>query len=72
MPYRQIAEAIGRQLGIPAKSLTQEEAAAHFGGLATWVENDGPTSSAWTRKVLGWEPREVGIVADIEQPDYSE
>lgn len=71
VPYRLIAEAIGRQLGVPTKSLTREEAEAHFGGLATWVENDGPASSEWTRKVLGWEPREVGIVEDIERPDYS-
>ena len=69
--YRQIAEAIGLQLGLPVKSLTPEEAAAHFGGLATWVAHHGPASSAWTRKTLGWQPREVGIVADIEQPDYS-
>jgi nucleoside-diphosphate-sugar epimerase len=72
VPYRQIAAAIGRQLGLPTKLLTQKEAEAHFGGLAMWVANDGPASNEWTRKVLGWEPKEVGIVADIEQPDYSE
>ncbi len=71
VPYRQIAEAIGRQLGLPTKSLTREQAEAHFCGLATWVENNGPASSAWTREVLEWEPKEVGIVADIERPDYS-
>lgn len=72
VPFRQIAEAIGRQLGIPAKSLTPEEAEAHFGPLATWVANNGPASSAWTAKTLEWTPRQVGIVADIEHPDYSD
>jgi nucleoside-diphosphate-sugar epimerase len=72
VPYRQIAEAIGRQVGVPTKSLTEEEAKAHFDGLAMFVGNDGPASSEWTRKVLGWEPKEAGIVADIERPDYSE
>lgn len=72
VPYRQIAEAIGRQLGVPTKSLTPEEAEAHFGGLAVWVANDGPASNEWTRKILAWEPKEIGIVADIERPDYSE
>lgn len=72
VPYRAIAEAIGRQLGLPTKSLTEEEAEAHFGPLAMWVGNDGPASSEWTRKTLGWSPEQVGIVADIEQPDYSE
>ena len=71
VPFRLIAEAIGRQLGLPAKSLTSEEAEVHFGGLAMWVAGNGPASSEWTRAVLGWEPRETGIVADIEQPDYS-
>ena len=53
------------------RSLTPEEAATHFGGLATWVGNDGPASSAWTRTVLGWAPRAPDLVADIERPDYS-
>ncbi len=71
VPYREIAEAIGRQLGLPTKSLTPDEAEAHFGPLATWVANNGPASNEWTKKVLGWSPEQVGIVADIEQPDYS-
>ena len=71
VPYREIAEAIGRQLGLPAKSLTPEEAEAHFGPLATWVGNNGPASNDWTRKALNWTPEQVGIVADIERSDYS-
>lgn len=72
VPYREIAEAIGRQLGLPAKSLTQEEGDVHFGPLATWVANNGPASNEWTRKTLGWVPEQLGIVADIERPDYSQ
>ena len=71
VPYREIAEAIGRQLGLPAKSLTPEEAEAHFGPLATWVANNGPASNELTRKTLDWTPEQVGIVADIERPNYS-
>ena len=70
IPFRAIAEAIGRQLGLPARSLTQEEAETHFGPLAMWVGNNGPASSEWTAKTLGWAPEQVGIVADIERPDY--
>ena len=72
VPFRLIAEAIARQVGVPARSLTSDEAAAHFGGLAMWVAGNGPASSRKTRAVLGWEPREVGLIADIERPDYSE
>ncbi len=70
VPYRLIAEAIGRQVGVPATSLTPEEAEAHFGGLATWVAGSGPASSAWTRSVLGWAPREIGLISDIDRPNY--
>ena len=72
IPYRHIAEAIGRQLSLPVKSLTQEEAETHFGPLAMWVANNGPASNEWTKKTLGWTPEQVGIVADIERPDYSQ
>lgn len=72
VPFWLIAEAIGRQVGVPAKSLTPKEAETHFGGLGMWVAGNGPASSEKTWAVLGWEPREVGIIADIERPDYSE
>ena len=71
VPFRQIAEAIGRQLGLPSRSITSEEAEAHFGGIAMFTAGNGPASSERTRRTLGWEPREVGIIADIERPDYS-
>ena len=71
VPYRAIAEAIGRQTGLPALSLTPEEAEDHFGPLAMWVGNNGPVSNAWTRDTLGWTPAHLGIVADIERSDYS-
>ena len=70
VPYKLIAEAIGRQNGVPAKSLTPEEAEAHFGGLAMFAAGNGPASSERTRAVLGWEPRERGILSDIDWPDY--
>ena len=70
VPYRLLAEAIGRQIGVPAKSLTPEEAEAHFGPLAVWVGGSGPASSDKTRAKLAWEPREVGLIEDISRPDY--
>ena len=71
VPYRTIAEAIGRQTGLPARSLTPVEAEDHFGPLAVWVGNNGPVSNAWTRDTLGWTPAHLGIVADIERSAYS-
>lgn len=50
---RSIAELISRLLDVPAKSLTGEEAAGHFGWLAGFVARDNHVSSELTRKELG-------------------
>ena len=71
VPFRRIAEAIGRQLGLPSRSIAPEEADVHFGGLAMFVAGNGPASNARTKQALGWEPQEAGIVADIGRSDYS-
>lgn len=70
VPFRRVAEAIGRQVGVPAMSLTPEEAETHFGGLAVWVKGGGDASSAWTRATLGWEPQEIDLITDIDRADY--
>lgn len=69
--FRVIAEAIGRRLGLPSRSISSDEADAHFGSIAMFAAGNGPASSERTRRALGWEPREPGILADIERPDYS-
>jgi nucleoside-diphosphate-sugar epimerase len=68
--FRLIAEAIGRQLNLPATSIDPANADAHFGGLARWVRGNGPAASDVTRAALGWTPTEIGLIADIERPDY--
>jgi nucleoside-diphosphate-sugar epimerase len=71
VPLRDIAEIIGRGLKIPVVSLSQEEAAAHFGWLAMFADRDVPASSEQTRKRLGWKPTGPGLIADLERMDYS-
>ena len=68
--FRLVAEAIGRQISVPAKSLTPEQAEAHFGPLTVWVAGNGPASSETTRTVLGWEPEQRDLIPDIDRPDY--
>jgi nucleoside-diphosphate-sugar epimerase len=67
---RAIAEAIGAGLGVPVRSIAADEAAAHFGFLATLIERDNPTSSAATRQMLGWTPQGPGLLSDIRDADY--
>jgi nucleoside-diphosphate-sugar epimerase len=64
---RDIAEAIGRRLKLPVKSIAPEEAQAFFGWLAMFAGHDMPASSAQTRKKLGWEPTGPGLIADLEK-----
>ncbi|WP_405775661.1 SDR family oxidoreductase [Streptomyces sp. NBC_00859] len=68
--FRDIAESIGRQLKLPAVSLTAEEASGHFGLLAPLVSLDNPTSSALTRERFGWVPAHPELIADIEDGHY--
>ena len=65
IPLRTIAEAIGAGLGLPVRSLTLEESLAHFGWMSGFVGQDNLTTSAITREILGWAPREVGLLADL-------
>lgn len=70
VPFKAIAEVIGRRLNIPIVSKSPEEAAAHFGWFAIFAGIDAPTSSARTRTVLGWQPEQPGLIADIDHPAY--
>lgn len=70
VPFKAIAEVIGRRLGVPVVSKTPEEAAGHFGWFARFAGMDIPSSSERTRSALGWKPEQPGLIADIDQPCY--
>ncbi|AXA38850.1 SDR family oxidoreductase [Rhizobium leguminosarum] len=70
VPFRQIAELIGRRLDVPAVSLSREEAIEHFGWFGMFAGFDILTSSEHTRALLGWQPQQPGLLADIDHPAY--
>jgi nucleoside-diphosphate-sugar epimerase len=71
IPFREIAEAIGKLLHIPTVSITAEEAMNHFGFLGQIVGMDNPASSAITQKTLGWHPTHPSLLQDLEADFYT-
>lgn len=68
---RDIAEAIGRRLKLPVKSISAEEAQDFFGWMARFAAHDVPASSAQTRRKLGWQPTGPTLIADLERLQVS-
>jgi hypothetical protein len=64
---RDIAEAIGRGLKVPVKSLSPEEAKGHFGWLAMFAGLDLLASSALTQQRLDWVPAGAGLIEDLDR-----
>jgi nucleoside-diphosphate-sugar epimerase len=70
IPFREIAEVIGRRLNLPVVSKSPEEAGNHFGWFAHFAALDAPASSKWTQEQLGWKPKQPGLIPDIDRPNY--
>jgi nucleoside-diphosphate-sugar epimerase len=66
VPVREIAEVIGRHLDLPVRSVPTE----HFGWLGMFLAMDMAASGTLTRERFGWEPTEIGLLADLEAGHY--
>jgi nucleoside-diphosphate-sugar epimerase len=70
IPVRDIADVIGRQLGVPVTAIASENATDHFGWLGAFFSLDLAASSAMTRELLGCEPTHPGLLDDLGQRHY--
>jgi nucleoside-diphosphate-sugar epimerase len=70
VPFRAIAEAIGRGLDLPVASLDQAAAEARFGFLGGFIGGDLPASSEKTQALLGWTPSGPTLLEDLEAGAY--
>ncbi len=66
IPTRVIAETIGAHLDLPVRSAQPD----HFGWLGAFFALDLAASSVHTRKALGWQPTEIGLMEDLAQGHY--
>jgi len=71
VPFRQIAEVIGRRLRVPVVAKRPDEAAAHFTWFAHFAAMNVTASSAQTRAQLQWQPTQPGLLEDLDQPHYT-
>jgi nucleoside-diphosphate-sugar epimerase len=70
VPFREIAGAIARGLGVEALSVPAAEAGKHLGFLAGFAGADNPTSSERTRELTGWTPTHTGLLEDLAERHY--
>jgi len=70
--FREIAEAIGSRLGLPAVSIPVDVLMlpGFFGFFANLVTLDLPASNLVTRHTLGWEPAQPSLLADLDNGHY--
>lgn len=72
VPFKEIAGVIGRGLGVPVVSKSEDEAADHFGWFKGFAGMDIPASSERTRQRLSWQPTHPDLLTDIDQKAYFE
>ena len=71
IPTRDIAEAIGRALGLPVTSIAPDDVQDHFGWIGTFFAMDLAATSTATRELLGWAPTGPTLIEDIDAGAYS-
>lgn len=70
IPRKVIAETIAGKLGVPTRSITEDEAPRYLGFLAGFAGLDNPTSNDRTRELLGWQPTHPGWIEDVQNGHY--
>jgi len=69
VPYRWIAEAVARDLGVATRSLTMDEASTVFGPFGALILSACSRSrDPRTRAELGWKPTRLDLLSEIGEP----
>lgn len=66
VPFKDIAEVIGRRLGLPVEPRERE----HFEWFANMAGGNMSVSSGHTQTLLGWKPTGPSLLSDLDQPGY--
>jgi len=57
---------------MPVIAKSPAEAADHFGWFAHFAALDDPASSQRTQELLGWQPKQPRLLADLDRASYFE
>jgi nucleoside-diphosphate-sugar epimerase len=67
IPFREIAEIIGKGLNLPVRSISKEETVQYFDWMSAFVGLDTPATCLITREKLGWQPVNIGLLEEIQR-----
>ena len=70
VPIRDLAEVIGRHLKVPVASIPAADASRHFGRIGALIAREVLSSGAVARELVGWEPKQPGLIAELEAGGY--
>ena len=68
--FKEIAETIGKNLGLPVTDVSPEEAPAYLNFLAMFAAADNLASNDLTRERFGWQPKGIGLIEDLNEGHY--
>ena len=66
----QILETMGKGVDLPVETKSMEDALQAVGFFAYALANDNPVSSKKTQEELGWQPKQLGLIADMKANYY--
>lgn len=66
IPYRDIAEFLGKNLNVPVTSILADDVMPHFGFAGLVAAADNPASSNITQSSLGWKPTHPSLMDDLK------
>ena len=72
VPIRDMADVIGRHLGVPVVSVDPDKAGEHFGWMGLFWAQHAAASAARTVELLDWHPTELGLIEDLDKGHYFE
>ena len=59
-----------RSLATGAADISPEQAAGHFGWFVHFAQMDMPAANEQTKERLGWQPKQRGLLADLDHAGY--